>query len=105
MRCVSCETEINPQWSHAIDSNVCPFCGKPVMDIHLKNLFSTLRDTMEKLKAYQGQLDDWMLSNHNYIKTSSEKIVDYIPQELLDVLKKSKDDRDFQELATAAFEE
>lgn len=97
MKCVSCETEINPQWAHAIDSNVCPFCGKLIMDSHLKNLFSTLRETMEKLQAYQGQLDDWMLSNHNYIKTNSEKIVDYIPQELLDVLKKAKDDRDFQD--------
>lgn len=97
MKCVSCETEINPQWAHAIDSNICPFCGRSILEEHLKKLLSTLRETMEQLQGYSTQLDDWMLSNHNYIKTDSEKIVDYIPKELLDVLKKANDDREFQD--------
>jgi Zn-finger nucleic acid-binding protein len=97
MECISCKVEINPQWSHAIDINVCPFCGKHIMDEHLKNLFGTLRETMDALQTYPEQLNDWMLSNHNYVKTDSEKLLNYVPKEMLTDLKKIKDDKDFQE--------
>jgi Zn-finger nucleic acid-binding protein len=96
MKCISCETEINPQWTHAIDINVCPFCGKHIMEEHLKNLFSTLRETMDSLQSYPDQVNDWMLSNHNYIKTNSADIVKYMPAEMLKELKKVEDDKDFQ---------
>jgi Zn-finger nucleic acid-binding protein len=95
MQCISCQLEINPQWAHAIDINVCPFCGKHIMDGALKTLFGTLRETMEQLQPYQTQLDDWMLSNHNYIKTDSPNLVDYLPADILKDLKKAKDDQDF----------
>lgn len=81
MKCMSCLVEINPQWRHAIDINVCPFCGKGIMEEHLKNLFFTLRETMESLKQYPDQLDDWMLSNHNYIKTDSKQLSQYLPKQ------------------------
>lgn len=96
MKCISCETEINPKWAHAIDMNVCPFCGKHIMEEHLKNLFATLRETMEDLSKYQDQLNDWMLSNHSYIKTDSPNIGNYMPEEMLEKLKKSDNDKDFQ---------
>lgn len=96
MKCISCETEINPQWKHAIDINVCPFCGKHIMEEHLKNLFSTLRETMDALQAYPDQVDDWMLSNHNYIKTTSPDIGKYMPSEMLKQLKKVEEEKDFQ---------
>jgi hypothetical protein len=57
------------------------------MDEELKELFSSLCDTMDDLTPYQDQLDDWMLSNHNYIKTTSDKLASYIPQEYFDSLK------------------
>lgn len=95
MKCISCQVEINPQWTHAIDINVCPFCGKHIMDEHLKNLFSSLRETMNNLLNYPDQLDDWMLSNHNYIRTYSEKLINYVSKDILADLKKIKDDRDF----------
>jgi Zn-finger nucleic acid-binding protein len=97
MQCISCKVEINPQWSHAIDINVCPFCGKEIMDRHLKNLFTVLRETMTSLQDYPSQLNDWMLANHSYIKTTSEDIVNFIPKDILVDLKKVKDDKDFQE--------
>lgn len=96
MKCISCETEINPKWAHAIDMNVCPFCGKHIMEEHLKNLFATLRETMDDLQKYPEQLNDWMLSNHSYIKTDSPNIAQYMPEEMLKELKKSKADEDFQ---------
>lgn len=97
MKCISCEIEINPQWKHAIDINVCPFCGKHIMEEHLKNLFSSLRETMEELQQYPDQLNDWMLSNHNYIKTDSSHLSEYMPKEMLKDLKKVQDDKDFQD--------
>jgi hypothetical protein len=96
MKCISCEVDINPQWKHAIDINVCPFCGKHIMEEHLKNLFSSLRETMELLQEYPNQLNDWMLSNHNYIKTDSPDIGQYMPKEMLKELKKAEEDKEFQ---------
>lgn len=79
MKCISCEMEINPKWKHAIDINICPFCGQGIMEEHLKQLFAALRETMDRLQAYPNQLNDWMLSNHNYIKTDSPLLGDYLP--------------------------
>jgi hypothetical protein len=102
MKCISCEIEINPQWTHAIDINVCPFCGKHIMEEHLKNLFTTLRETMDALQAYPTQVNDWMLSNHNYIKTDSPLIGNYMPKEMVKELKKVEDDKDFLKRKEAA---
>ena len=89
---MSCEMEINPKWTHAIDINVCPFCGQGIMEEHLKNLFSSLRQTMESLKEYPDQLNDWMLSNHNYIRTDSPDLKQYMPKEYAEEIRKQRDD-------------
>jgi len=81
--------EINPKWKHAIDINVCPFCGQGIMEEQLKNLFSSLCDTMEQLSEYPDQLDDWMLSNHNYIRTDSENLYSHIPQHLINKIEEN----------------
>src|SRR5271169_5876640 len=81
MRCISCETEINPKWEHAIDINVCPFCGKHIMEEHLKNCIASLAVAMEEMLKYPKQLEDWLLSNHEYIKTSSPNLSDYLSKE------------------------
>jgi hypothetical protein len=107
MRCISCEVEINPKWTHAIDINVCPFCGSNIMEEHLKNLLSSLADVMNKLQAYPDQLNDWMLSNFNYIKTDSSKLIEFLPKEQIKEqmkdLKKIEQDKDFQERKDRAF--
>jgi len=97
MQCISCKIQIDPKWTHAIDINVCPFCGEPIMLELLKNLFASLRTTMDGLKSYSAQLDDWMLSNHNYIKTDSPQIADFMPKDMLDEIKKAALDKEFQE--------
>jgi hypothetical protein len=83
MKCMSCESDINPKWAHAIDNNICPFCGKNIMDENLKKLFSSLRICMEKLNEYPEQLNDWMLSNYNFIKTDNSEIINFVPKDLL----------------------
>jgi hypothetical protein len=97
MKCVSCETEINPKWKHAIDMNVCPFCGKHIMEEHLKNLLTGLRETMDKLSEYQDQLDDFLLSNYNYVKTDSPDLKMFLPKEVIKEMRKELDDAEFQE--------
>lgn len=91
MKCISCEVQIDPKWKHAIDINICPFCGKGIMEDELKNLFSSLRSTMESLQAYPDQLNDWLLSNHNYIKTNSIHLKEYLPKDYKDEIKKERD--------------
>lgn len=101
MKCISCEVEINPKWKHAIDINVCPFCGQGIMEEHLKNLLTSLRETMDKLVDYPDQVNDWMLSNYDYIKTDSPKLMDYLPKEavkdLYKDLRKAEDEEKFNE--------
>lgn len=97
MKCVSCETEINPKWKHAIDINVCPFCGKHIMEEHLKNCVTSLAAAMDAMAKYPEQLDDWLLSNHNYIKTDSPDLKSYLPKEAFKEIKKALDEEEFQE--------
>lgn len=90
MKCKSCEAEINPKWKHAIDSNICPFCGESVMEEILKNLFAGLRDIMAQISEYPIELNDWMLSNYNFIKTDSPDLISYLPMDQLDKWMTSK---------------
>lgn len=91
MKCISCEVQIDPKWKHAIDMNNCPFCGNHIMEEELKKLFSSLRETMDALQAYPDQLNDWMLSNHNYIKTNSPNYQDYLPKDYKEEIKRERD--------------
>jgi Zn-finger nucleic acid-binding protein len=88
MKCLSCESEINPKWIHAIEINVCPYCGKVILEEHLKNCIAALASAMTEMLKYSEQLDDWMLSNHSYIKTSSPDLIRYLPEEVLQQLSK-----------------
>lgn len=97
MKCVSCETEINPKWGHAIEQNVCPFCGKSIMEEHLKNCLTSLATSMAAMLKYPEQLDDWLLSNHSYIKTDSPNLKHYLPKEMLKEMRKEADDAEFQD--------
>ena len=97
MKCVSCETEINPKWSHAININVCPFCGKHIMEEHLKNCITSLAAAMDEMLKYPEQLDDWLLSNHNYIKTDSPSLKSFVPKEAIKEMRKEIEEEEFQE--------
>ena len=94
MKCMSCESEINTKWTHAIDNNLCPFCGQNIMDKRLKELFCALRITMDELSQYSEQMNDWLLSNYNYIKTNDPQLVNYVPQEFLRSKPRPKDAED-----------
>lgn len=97
MKCISCDVEINPKWKHAVEINVCPFCGDHILEEHLKNLLTSLAETMVKLQDYTEQVDDWLFSNYNYIKTDSPRLPEFLPPEFVKQLKKEEEERDFLE--------
>lgn len=97
MKCISCETSIDPKWKHAIDINVCPFCGKHIMEEHLKNCLVALSSAMDEMAKYPEQLNDWLLSNHNYIKTSSPDLKSFLPKEVIKEMRKEIDEEEFLE--------
>lgn len=69
MKCISCNTEIDPKWKHAITKNSCPFCGKDILDDKLKKLFSTAESVLTELSNnYPSELEDWMRSNFLFVK-------------------------------------
>lgn len=96
MKCKSCEMNIDPKWSHALNNNICPGCGSSIMEEHLKNLITSLSDIMKELQQYPEQLNDWLLSNYNYIKTDSPNIVQFVPKEILKDIKKEINNEDFE---------
>ena len=102
MKCNSCSALVDARWSHSINSNVCPFCGQGIMEEHLKNLLVSLRETMESLKEYPDQVNDWLLSNHNFIKTDSPDLHKYVPEELLRKAAVAED-KEFQERKNKKF--
>src|SRR5277367_3482574 len=97
MKCISCETEINPKWEHAIEINVCPFCGKHIMEEHLKNCLTGLAAAMKDMQKYPEQLDDWLLSNHSYIKTDSPQLKQFLPKEVFKEMKKELETQEANE--------
>lgn len=101
MRCISCEVEINPKWAHAIEQNICPFCGAQIMDDNLKESLSSLKNIMSGLSHYNEQLDDWLLYNFNYIKVDSPDLINYVDKDVISEffnnLKKSASDQSFND--------
>lgn len=83
MKCLSCSAEINPKWTHAIDTNLCPFCGETIMDGKLKDLLSNLKTIMDQLLEFPEELYDWLLSNYNLLNTNSDKLINYLNEDQL----------------------
>jgi hypothetical protein len=81
--------EIDPKWSHAISMNICPFCGQNILEEKLRELFSSLRVVMDSLQAYLPQLNDWLLSNFNYIKVDSPDLPKFLTEEMIFSIRKS----------------
>lgn len=74
MECMSCNNAINPVWTHAIEQNICPFCGKPIMEEMLKDLLTDLGAILTLLEDYPTQRDEFLRSK-GFLKGNS-KFVD-----------------------------
>lgn len=49
MQCMYCCAKINTKWKYAIDNNICPVCGKTIVDDNLKYLYSSLNSTTQMI--------------------------------------------------------
>jgi Zn-finger nucleic acid-binding protein len=97
MECLSCQTQIDPKWRHAIELNTCPFCGQHIIDERLQDLLTALAGMMEEAKDFSTQVEDWLLSNHGYIKTNSPNLHKYLPKEQLASYSKELAEKEFLE--------
>ena len=98
MKCITCDSEINPKFKHAIEKNVCPFLWWIILWKNYSRAYLlSLQDTMQKMQEYPEQLNDWLLSNYSYIKTDSPDLKNYVPKEALKDMKKELDNEDFVE--------
>src|SRR5574343_1818918 len=74
MKCNSCESEIDPKWKHAIENNICPFCGLVIMDSLLKDLLADARDILDELKEkFNDEFLEWAKHNYNLLHVEDIK--------------------------------
>ncbi len=73
IKCTSCKAEIDPKWKHAIDVNLCPFCGKLIMLEEVKTLLASLNSCVEGLLSYPEYLEDWLSARFNFVKAEKVK--------------------------------
>jgi Zn-finger nucleic acid-binding protein len=73
MKCNNCSNEINTKWQHAISENLCPFCGKSIMDEELQKLLVDIKPLILKLETDFSQAWlEWIDTNFSFIKRNSE---------------------------------
>lgn len=77
MNCMSCNTEIPPNWVSAIQSNVCPACGGDIMNEESQELLNELRSAMEEMPNDPEGLAGWLLSNYNIVKVGDGQPVNF----------------------------
>ena len=77
MRCMSCGADIPPQWVKAIQSNVCPNCGDPIMGEPTQSLLKELTEAMEKMPNNPQGVAGWLLSNYRFQKMGSGQPVEF----------------------------
>jgi hypothetical protein len=79
---MSCQSDVNPKWKYAIDTNLCPCCGKIIMQEEIKKLLTTLSDSIEGLLKYPEYLDDWLFLRFNFVPASKIQILEKQIEEL-----------------------
>ena len=67
MKCKSCTNDVPPKFSHAIKTNICPFCGEEIMDSELQSALGDLQVAMEATDYYQEEIHDWLKCNYGLV--------------------------------------
>jgi hypothetical protein len=68
MKCKSCKEDVPPKFVHAISVNVCPLCGREIMDSELQSILNDLKTIMDKASGYTSEVADWLFSNYGLKK-------------------------------------
>ena len=76
MKCMSCTTEIPPNWVACIQKNICPACGGSILDESGEELLKELTDAMESMPNDPAGIAGWLLSNYHFRKIGSAEPVE-----------------------------
>jgi hypothetical protein len=92
MKCQTCKEEISPKFSHAISTNVCPFCGKEIMTKELQNILGELKIVFDDAKDYMTEVEGWLSSNFSFKRVKDSEVI--IEKAELDKLKEQSKSRE-----------
>ena len=67
MKCKSCQEEVSQKFAHALQTNICPYCGQDIMPIELQVALSELSEVMKNAEQFHVEIFDWLSSNYNLI--------------------------------------
>jgi hypothetical protein len=77
MDCINCNANIPPAWVSCINNNICPGCGKAIMDEKSKELLDELSSAMKKMPNDPEGLAGWLLSNYRLEKIGSAEPIEF----------------------------
>lgn len=84
MKCNKCSAEIPPEWVHAIQANMCPSCGGPLMDEMEMVLLSELSEAMKRMPDNPEGVAGWLLSNYKLTKIGDAEPTEFFKQDKRD---------------------
>lgn len=64
MICMSCQTQIPPEWQAAISQNSCPKCGEAIMSSHVKVVADNLKNVVGDLISLGEEQMDLLLDTY-----------------------------------------
>lgn len=91
MKCQSCTKPINPEWQHCINNNICPFCGKLLMAVEIKENLTALAKIMDALKEHESYLEDYLFA-HGWIKQDSDRVQELVKNTPIKTYRKPLDE-------------
>jgi hypothetical protein len=68
---MSCGANIPPEWVNALQSNICPGCGKNIMSPETKEFMDELSSALERMPNDPQGVAGWLLSNYRFQKMGS----------------------------------
>jgi hypothetical protein len=73
--CKSCDTEVPPNWVHAINTNACPSCGCPLLNENEASLLEEIREAFRQMPDSPEGLAGWLISNYKMVKIGDGQAV------------------------------
>lgn len=75
MRCKSCKEDVPPKFAHALSVNICPLCGKEIMDGRLQEILGELKIALGDAKEYIDEVEDWLFSNYSLKRVKDNEVL------------------------------
>lgn len=80
MNCMSCGAPIRPEFKASIRTNICPACGKELMNEATLDLLADIKEALEKMPNDPEGIAGWLLANYEMRKVGSgEPVSQFFP--------------------------